>query len=255
MALIDFHCHLDLYPDPAAVTREVVERGVYVLSVTTTPSAFAGTAALAADAKRVRTALGMHPELVATRYREMRLFETLLHKTAYVGEVGLDGSKPHRDSLPLQTNILMDILLMCAAAGGKILSMHSRGACTQLLDLLEQEPLAGTAILHWFNGTQREIARATAYGCWFSVSARMLGSKAARPAVRAMPRDRVLPETDGPFSVSAGRVIHPWEAIQVTAPLADIWAVTEQEAEAILTDNFRRLSSADIPEGRSFHLS
>src|SRR3546814_8490128 len=37
MTLIDFHCHLDLYPDPHAVAAEATARGVYILSVTTTP--------------------------------------------------------------------------------------------------------------------------------------------------------------------------------------------------------------------------
>jgi TatD DNase family protein len=34
--VIDFHCHLDLYPDPHAVARDCATRGIYVLSVSTT---------------------------------------------------------------------------------------------------------------------------------------------------------------------------------------------------------------------------
>lgn len=45
--MIDLHCHLDLYPDPQAIVAECVRRRLYVLSVTTVPSAFEGTAALA----------------------------------------------------------------------------------------------------------------------------------------------------------------------------------------------------------------
>src|SRR5258708_3936522 len=37
--MIDFHRHLDLYPDPQGVAREYVARELYILSVTTTPSA------------------------------------------------------------------------------------------------------------------------------------------------------------------------------------------------------------------------
>ena len=38
--MIDFHCHLDLYPDPRAVLDGIDARGTYVLAVTTTPKAW-----------------------------------------------------------------------------------------------------------------------------------------------------------------------------------------------------------------------
>ncbi|MCY4543279.1 MAG: hypothetical protein OXB95_12955 [Rhodobacteraceae bacterium] len=33
--MIDFHCHLNLYPDPAEVAERCEKEGIYVLSVTT----------------------------------------------------------------------------------------------------------------------------------------------------------------------------------------------------------------------------
>src|ERR1700741_2594809 len=88
--VIDFHCHLDLYPDPHAVRDECARRGLYVLSVTTTPSAWNGTFALSRDAPRIRTALGLHPQLAYERHSELDLFESLIAETRYVGEIGLD---------------------------------------------------------------------------------------------------------------------------------------------------------------------
>jgi TatD DNase family protein len=35
--VIDFHCHLDLYPDPEMAVRRADEARIYVLSVTTPP--------------------------------------------------------------------------------------------------------------------------------------------------------------------------------------------------------------------------
>ena len=67
--------------------------GIYVLSVTTTASAWEGTAALAHGCPRIRTALGMHPQLAHERKHELPLFQRLIEKTDYVGEVGLDGSR------------------------------------------------------------------------------------------------------------------------------------------------------------------
>lgn len=138
---------------------------MYVLSVTTTPTAFEKTATLAQQGSRIRTALGLHPQLAMQHRGELVLFEELLPKTRYVGEVGLDGSNAHRATLDEQAAILIEILLMSAASGGKIISLHSRRARGWLLDLLAIEPKAGQPILHWFTGSSKEIERAAEMGC------------------------------------------------------------------------------------------
>ena len=90
--MIDFHCHLDLYPDPEKEIREADAAGIYVLSVTTTPKAWVQTARLARGRKRIRTALGLHPQLAHERQNELPQFEHLLPRVRYVGEIGLDGT-------------------------------------------------------------------------------------------------------------------------------------------------------------------
>lgn len=241
MALIDFHCHLDLYPDPHAVAKEAARRGVYVLSVTTTPTAFEGTSALAPEGSRVRTALGLHPELAAEREHELALFEKLLPKTRYVGEVGLDGSRPHRSTLDQQAGILTTILSLAAVAGGKTISLHSRAATSLLLDVISVEPRAGKFVLHWFSGSQREVRRATELGCWFSVGSNMASNERGRLAIAAMPKDRVVPETDGPFGNVHGGPAYPWDAVGVTDLLADIWKEPSTEITQRMVANFRSL--------------
>lgn len=241
MALIDFHCHLDLYPNPHAVALEAAARGVYVLSVTTTPSAFKGTLDLAPANSRIRTALGLHPELAIQRAHELPLFEKLLPQTAYVGEVGLDGSRQHRKTLDHQARILMDILVMCARAGGKTISLHSREARPRLLELLSIEPLAGTPVLHWFTGSAKEIAQAEELGCWFSVGPAMLANERGRQALSLMSRNRIIPETDGPFTENKGRVLMPWDAMTIEETLGNIWEESLEDVRRTLIDNFRQL--------------
>ncbi len=134
--MIDFHCHLDLYPDPHAVAQDCAARGLYVLSVTTTPSAWKGTSALAAGAPRIRTGLGLHPQLAHERKRELELFERLLPETRYVGEIGLDGAPEYKPYWSDQMAVFKRILDACRNAGGRILSIHSRRAASAVLDVL-----------------------------------------------------------------------------------------------------------------------
>jgi len=239
--MIDFHCHLDLYPDPHRIIRECVERNLYVLSVTTTPSAFAGTSALANGAARVKTALGLHPQLVHERRSELGLFERLLPQTQYVGEVGLDGTPELRPHWADQLAVFTRVLEACGAASGRILSIHSRRAAGPVLDALEKHPDAGIPILHWFSGTSRELARATELGCWFSVGPAMLLSAKGRNLAAGMPRDRILTETDGPFASVERRSLLPWDVDRAVMALSDLWAEPIEGVEHQIASNLRRL--------------
>jgi len=219
--MIDFHCHVDLYPNPHEIARKCRERNLRVLSVTTTPSAWEGTSALGGG--MIVTALGLHPQLAHERKGELPLFDRILPDSAYVGEVGLDGAPEFTSHWKDQLAVFRHVLKACNEAGGRIMSIHSRRASTPVLDLLELYPESGTPILHWFTGTVRELDRAISLGCWFSVGPAMLRSKRGKDLVMRMPRERVLTESDGPFAQLKGRSIFPWEVDVAVDALAECW--------------------------------
>ena len=244
--MIDFHAHLDLYPDPASVVREVTARGMYVLSVTTTPSAWKGTSALVQPGSRVRTALGLHPQLAHLRSGELALFDELLSEALYVGEIGLDGAPEFKRHWQVQLAVFDHILGACQSAGGRIMSIHSRRSTAAVLDRLEAFRGAGTPILHWFSGSRRELARATALGCWFSVGPAMLVAEKARNLLRDMPKERVLTETDGPFAQINGETAKPWDVLRATERLADVWDMSLLDTDQLLHTNLRRLVAVGL---------
>ncbi|MCP4617039.1 MAG: TatD family hydrolase [Bradyrhizobium sp.] len=241
--MIDLHAHLDLYPDPAATTKECVERKLFVLSVTTTPSAWPGTAALAKDAARIRTAIGLHPQIAQERQGELALFEELLPRSRYVGEIGLDGGPELKSTWDVQRRVFDEILRMCGVAGGRIMTIHSRRAAGPVLDSLASKDDAGVAVLHWFSGSQRELKRAIDQGCWFSVGPAMLIGEKGRAMTAIMPPERVLTESDGPFAQIDGRPLYPWDAATAEGTLASIWSVSEEEVRERLAANLRRLTT------------
>ena len=212
--MIDFHCHLDLYPNPVGVTKAATEAGVYVLSVTTTPKAWRKTSALAKASVRIRTALGFHPQVAHERHGELAIFEALLPETDYVGEVGLDGAPEFRQHAEVQRRVFRTVLKASATAGGRIMTIHSRRAATEVLDELRSNPDAGLPILHWFSGSKSELARAIDQGCWFSVGPAMLRSTKGQALAAAIPQSRMLTETDGPFGEIDGRPMIPADAMR-----------------------------------------
>lgn len=241
--MIDFHCHLDLYADPRAMVEMCSREKLEVLSVTTTPSAWEGTRALAKTSKFVRTALGLHPELAHERFNELALFDQLLGKTEYVGEIGLDRTPGSERTWDAQQMVLKHVLKSCSAAGGRIMSLHSRRAARQVLDHLEDFPRAGTAILHWPSCTQSELSRAISIGCWFSVGPAMLNSKKGRDLVVKMPRERVLTESDGPFALVRGRRASPNDVALALPVLAEIWGESLREVEERIRMNLQALEA------------
>jgi TatD DNase family protein len=240
--MIDFHCHLDLYPDPEAVVKDCVSRGLYVLSVTTTPTAWEGSSALVAGASRIRIALGLHPHLAHERKSELALFDTLISKTRYVGEVGLDGSPEFRTHWNEQVAVFEHVLSACRSAGGRIITIHSRRAAGAVLDRLEAIPGAGVPVLHWYSGGYGDLSRAIKLGCWFSVGPAMLRGAKGQALVARMPPDRVLTETDGPFAVIDGRSALPWDVESGIIKLAEVWSQDVGSVRKRLKDNLRRIS-------------
>jgi TatD DNase family protein len=246
--VIDFHCHLDLYPDPHGSAALCRESGDYILSVTTTPRAWHGTLKLAIDAPRVRTALGFHPQLAHARHTEVPLFEALLGEARYVGEIGLDGGAEYRAHLEVQTRCFERILTACARAGGRVMTIHSRGAADEVLDAVEQHPGAGIAVLHWFSGTRKQLDRAVALGCWFSVGPAMVRGVKGRQLLASMPRNRVLTETDGPFGKGVDGPLMPGQVGPAVAACGAVWRIDPTEAQGQLDLNLRTIGGlADAP--------
>ena len=242
--MIDFHCHLDLYPDPFSVRDECAKRGLYLLSVTTTPSAWKKTADLALDSPRVRTALGLHPQLAGEREFELPLFDETLKAPRYVGEVGLDGGREYKPTWEAQLRVFEHILRSCSDAGGRVISIHSRRASGAVLDSLTAFPKAGTPVLHWFSGSLHDLDRAVSIGCWFSIGCAMLVGDKGRSLVKRMPRERVLTESDGPFVKINGTSIMPWSVEDAVSQLSLIWNLSEISTQKLIAENFRRLCTS-----------
>lgn len=225
---LDCHAHIAADVTPTQVRAL---GGAYVFAVTRS----------LAEADQVRRrrdthltwGLGVHPGVPAARASwDPERFAALLPNFALVGEIGLDR---RAGDLPGQQAIFRDILRQCSGEQ-VLLSIHSTGATAAVTDLLLERPHPG-AILHWFLGTNDEINTATEAGAYFSVNAAM-----SRPALAALPEDRVLPETDYPARPTKAR--RPADVAGVERTISEIWGVTPEEVRHRLWRNLRALATA-----------
>jgi TatD DNase family protein len=170
--------------------------------------------------------------------------EGLLPETRYVGEIGLDGSANYRQHAAIQTKCFDFVLRASARAGGRILTIHSRGAPDDVMDALARHSGAEIPVLHWFSGTKTQLRRAVDMGCWFSVGPAMLQGRKGIELLAAMPGNRVLTETDGPFATRCGSPLQPGEVEEAILACAAVWQTDASEATLRIKANFRRIVSA-----------
>ncbi|MCG3150711.1 MAG: putative metal-dependent hydrolase YjjV [Verrucomicrobiae bacterium] len=241
--LVDFHCHLDLYPDFEALIQECEEQQVFTLGVTTTPDAWPRNHALTKGTRHVRSALGIHPQLVASRPSEVEAWDRYLPEARYIGEVGLDSGPEHFNTLGAQKDVFAHVLERCARAGAKVLTVHSVRSATAVLDMLEEYAVTNNnrVVFHWFTGSAREAARAAELGCYFSVNEWMFKKESRRAVVAKLPVDRIITETDGPFTKTGDRPARPRDVSSAVDELCQLIRVGRSEMATTIRRNLRTL--------------
>jgi TatD DNase family protein len=95
------------------------------------------------------------------------------------------------------------LVLSSPSIADRVLSVHSRGAEAETIAALTDAGV--TAILHWYSGALKHAERALEAGLYFSVNAAMLRTHKGSRLIRALPRERVLTETDGPYVAHGAR--------------------------------------------------
>jgi TatD DNase family protein len=237
--LVDFHCHLDLYPNYAEMFSLCAGEGTEVLAVTTTPRAFEKNLELAAGCPSIRVGLGLHPQLIAEGHEEFLLFERLLGRSRYVGEVGLDAGPRFFKSMDAQRRAFERVLRCSAEHGNKIISIHSVRTTREVLSALEKwfPQDRGKAVLHWFSGSKGEAKRATELGCFFSINLEMFANDSRREVLLSIPLERVLTETDGPFTSVDDKPAKPADVKRTLSELAALHGLGTIELRTRIYDN------------------
>lgn len=237
--LIDTHCHIDLFKDPAGIIAEVERQGIYTIAVTNAPFVYRHTAELVSGCRYVRAAAGLHPELVASHGNQLPMLQPLLKETRYVGEIGLDYSTLDLGVRQAQRQVFSKILEWCSEDHEKILTVHSRRAASDVISAVND--LRCKVILHWFSGSNKELDKALNTGVYFSVNPAMATSIKGSSLISRIPRDRILTESDGPFVKISGQVADPTAIGAVIHKLGDLWKISIMETRRQIYDNFRAL--------------
>jgi len=236
--LLDAHCHIDLFQAPERLVAKVEAKGIFVLAVSNTPSMYRATARSTAHAPHILPCLGLHPSLGQELRPGLAAFKQLLGETAFVGEVGLDGTCP-RDQLQTQEEVF-DAVLEAVDPRKHLLSVHSRKRAEQCLRALKQAGVR-RAIFHWYSGPLGLLDEIVAGGYYFSVNHAMCRSAAGRKRIAAIPLEKLLVESDGPFVKVAGEPTSPLQMASLIGEVADVLGLTPEEVGGHVSRNAKAI--------------
>jgi TatD DNase family protein len=256
--MIDSHCHLagtefagDLDEVVGRAKAAGLVRCLVILAADDDVEVVQGDTVLAAW-PAVRFAIGVHPHnahrfadgpeaaagLVASRL-------DLSPRACAIGEIGLDY---HYDFSPRDVqHAVFRAQLRLARQRGLPVVIHTREAEDDTLRIIREEggpDLRG--VFHCFTGDGAAARRALDTGFFLSIPGIATFPKAAalRDAVRGMPDDRLLIETDSPYLAPIpyrGKRNEPAYVVNVLDALAAVRAVTPDTLGSQLVANFDAL--------------
>ena len=249
--LFDTHAHLDdraFDTDREALIAALPEAGIGLL-VNPGCSLLSSKAACALAERYpfIYAAVGSHPD-AADEVTENLLdaYRQLVRenpKVVAIGEIGLDY---HYEDIPREIQKRAFRMQLELARELKLpVIVHEREAHEDGLSMIKEFPEV-TGVFHCFSGSA-ELAKQLVSRGWFLGFTGVLTFKNARRALEAaaaVPKDRVVIETDCPYMAPEpfrGRRNDPRNLYRMAEALAQLWQVSPQEAQAITYENGRRL--------------
>jgi TatD DNase family protein len=258
--VIDTHCHLDGAAFDAdreevlARARAAGVSGIVVPGVL--PGGWDAAAAFARCHPGVHAAAGLHPQALpgtspADDDRALADLEAALGRGGFVavGECGLDGPSVEAGAgLERQVAVLRAHLALARRFRLPVV-LHCLRAHDALLALLGDEPLPAGGVLHSYSGTAEQVPRYARFGLHFAFAGPITYERArkAPAAARAVPRDRLLVETDAPDQTPRPHRARnePGFLPLVVAAVAGAIGATPDEVAALTSANARRVFRLD----------
>ena len=248
--LFDTHAHLDdraFDCDREVLISGLPEKGIaLVMNPGCSLESSKNAVALAKKYPFLYAAVGSHPdaadevdEAVLNEYRILCREE----KVKAIGEIGLDY---HYEDIPreIQKKAFRMQMALAQEVGLPVI-IHQREALADCLEILGDFPQV-KGVFHCFSGSAQTARELTAQG-WYVGFTGVLTFKNARKALeaaQAVPRDRIVLETDCPYMAPEpyrGRRNDPGYLYRMAEVLGELLEITPEEAQALTLQNGKRL--------------
>jgi len=256
MLLTDTHCHLDFQDydkDRTYVLSRAWDAGVERILVPGIDLKTSEAAVELADKHpQIFAAVGTHPNS-ANRWdaRTLGFLDELTCNPSVVaiGEIGLDYYRDWTPQ-PLQKRVFREQLTMAAQLDLPVVihtrnsTLEDRSCITTTLDILEEIRVRG--VLHSFSGNLEEAKRTLSLGFYIGITGPVTFKNAVdlREVVAAIPLERLLIETDGPFLTpfpNRGKRNEPAFVRYIAQKIGEIHNQPPDVVAKVTSENARRL--------------
>lgn len=235
--LIDTHFHLDYYKNHLEIFRQINDLQQHTICVTTSPGIYNSCVQMYSKTKYVTFALGFHPKMQALGKREFSDFQYLFNSCKYIGEVGLDFTNQNVDTNKMQLEFFGKIVNMCSVHN-KIMSVHLRNDNHEGKKII-QKYKPKNCIIHWFSGSYCELMDLIELDCYFSINENMIRNVKKNKWLLEIPKEKILIESDGPFTKVNGKKYSPCLLAQQYENIARF--LEEPELVSLIYENFKRI--------------
>ena len=256
MELIDVHAHLNykgLYERIDEVISKCVNAGVKVIITQgTEPKGNRQTLELAQKYDIVKPALGFYPTHIAEYSDEDIEKELDFIRNANciaIGEVGLDyyQGKNNEHTQELTETIKERMkkyfrkLVQISIDKNIPIIVHSRKAESDVMDILE-ELNAKKVVMHCFSGKKKLIRRIMDNDWYISIPTNVERALHFHYFIKAMPLNRLFPETDAPWlAPDKGSINDSSNVIVVINKIAELKQLDPEEVANNIYLNYQRL--------------
>jgi len=146
--------------------------------------------------------IGMHPEKAQDDTESIfKLIVENNEKISGVGEIGLDHTYTNSDEEFIKQEQVFRTQLSYAEKFRKPVSIHSRKTLDEIFKILPSYNIP-TTLLHWFDGSKKQLQKAMDLDCYVSFGPVMVYSKDKQVLLSKTHKDKILVETDGPVRFS-----------------------------------------------------
>ena len=251
--MIDTHCHLNdekLLPEADRIVAGFEEEGIEsAICVGYDMPSSEKAVELATKYASVYAAIGIHPhDAVTADYDKYdRLAELSSNeKVVAIGEIGLDY---HYDLSPraIQQGAFKEQIELAQSLGLPII-LHVRDAYEEARRTLYEMSgyLTNGLLLHCYSGSAEMVRDFSKLDAYYAFGGAITFKDAKRnvEALKAVPRDRLLLETDCPYMTPVpfrGKTNEPKYIRLVLKKAAELLETSEEELENATTANAKRL--------------
>ncbi len=247
----DCHTHLDQYPrqEIPEILERANEVGVgFVVCAGTTVESSADCIGMAQDFAPLYAGVGIHPmeahqPIDSDTYSRLEGLARDNPKVVCISEVGLDflPTSPDRE---IQFQVFREQIRLALALKLPII-FHSRESHSEVFQVLREEGAGEVGgAMHYFQGDEATARQAIDCGFYISLARPLLRLAELQDAVRAIPLENIVLETDAapqPFKKYRSNWTEPRHAQAVAQQLAELKGISVEEVAEVTTRNLVRL--------------